>query len=57
MKFIGDTKCNKWYVINGKRYERTYSSDKRKAYNEAKECVIWGAGSKKYLWENPDKNK
>lgn len=51
MKFIGDTKYNKWYVINGKRFERNPS--KYKEYNEMKECIIYGAGSKKYLWENP----
>lgn len=49
MKFVGETKYNKWYVINGKRYERNPS--KYREYNEMKECIVYGAGSKKYLWE------
>lgn len=55
MKFIGETKYNKWYVINGKRFERNPS--KYKEYNEMKECIIYGAGSKKYLWEKSDDTK
>ena len=52
MTYIGETKYNKWYVINNKRYER--NPKKYKEYNEIKECILWGAGSKKYLWTNPN---
>ena len=49
MKFVGETKFNKWYVFDNKRHERNPS--KYKLYNEIKDCIIYGAGSKKYLWE------
>lgn len=55
MKFVGETKFNKWYVFNNKRHERNPS--KYKLYNEIKDCIIYGAGSKKYLWTNPNINK
>ena len=55
MKYIGETKCNKWYVINGRRYER--NPRKYSFYKKNADCVVWGAGSKKYLWERePDDN-
>lgn len=54
MEYIGETKYNKWYVFDNKRHERNPS--KYKLYNEVKECIIYGAGSKKYLWTNPNKN-
>ena len=49
MKFVGETKFNKWYVFDNKRHERNPS--KYKLYNDIKDCIIYGAGSKKYLWE------
>ena len=49
MKFVGETKYNKWYVFDNKRHER--NPNKYKLYNEIKDCIIYGAGSKKYLWE------
>ena len=55
MKYIGETKYNKWYVINGKRYER--NPKKYKLYSSIQECTIWGAGSKKYLWEREPEDK
>lgn len=55
MKCIGETKCNKWYVINNKRFER--NPTKHKLYKEIAEGIIWGAGSKKYLWEKCSQNK
>lgn len=36
-------------MLSGKRYERNPS--KYKEYNETKECIVYGAGYKKYLWE------
>ena len=55
MKYIGETKYNKWYVINGKRYER--NPKKYKLYKDNADCIIWGAGSKKYLWEREPEDK
>ena len=52
MDLIGETKCNKWYVINDKRYER--NPKKYHLYKEMSDAIIWGAGSKKYLWTNPN---
>lgn len=46
MHFIGYTGADKHYIIDGKVYNRNPS--KYKEYNETKEAIIWGAGSKKY---------
>ena len=49
MKFIGNTGPDLSYIINGQIYKRQYSN-----YKNIKDKVdyrIWGAGSKKYLWE------
>ena len=50
MKFIGNTGPDLSYIINGQIYKRQYSN-----YKNIKDKVdyrIWGAGSKKYLWED-----
>lgn len=49
MKFIGNTGPDLSYIVNGQIYKRQYSN-----YKNIKDKVdyrIWGAGSKKYLWE------
>lgn len=49
MKFIGSTGPDLTYIIKGKCFKRQYSN-----YKNIKDNVdyrIWGAGSKKYLWE------
>lgn len=49
MKFIGSTGPDLTYIIKGKCFKRQYSN-----YKNIKDKVdyrIWGAGSKKYLWE------
>lgn len=55
MKCIGETKYNKWYVINNVRHER--NPRKYQLYKKNRECIIYGAGSKKYLWEKSDETK
>ena len=49
MKFVGYTGPDKTYLIDGVAYKRNPS--KYKEYKEKAEAVIWGAGSKKYLWK------
>lgn len=52
MKFIGYTGPDKKWVIDKKVVNRNPYH-----YHELKEqadAIIWGAGSKKYLWENPN---
>lgn len=52
MKFIGYTGPDKKWIVHGKVVNRNpYHYHKLK---EQAEAVIWGAGSKKYLWENPN---
>ena len=49
MKFIGSTGPDLTYIIKGKCFKRQYSN-----YKNIKDKIdyrIWGAGSKKYLWE------
>lgn len=50
MKFIGYTGPDKTWLIHGKAVKRNPA--KYKKYKEEAEAIIWGAGSKKYLWEN-----
>ena len=52
MKFIGYTGPDKTYLIDGVAYKRNPS--KYKEYKEKAEAVIWGAGSKKYLWKKEE---
>lgn len=52
MKFVGYTGPDKTYLIDGVAYKRNPS--KYKEYKERAEAVIWGAGSKKYLWRKED---
>ena len=50
MKFIGYTGPDLTWLVNGEAIKR-----QPKKHNQLKEVVeakIWGAGSKKYLWEN-----
>lgn len=47
MKFAGYTGPDKKYVINGEVVNRNPS--KYNEYKEKQDCVIWGAGSKKYI--------
>lgn len=49
MKLIGYTGPDKKWIVNGKVYNRQPS--KYKQFKELSEACIWGAGSKKYLWE------
>ena len=49
MKFVGYTGPDKTYLIDGVAHKRNPS--KYKEYKEKAEAVIWGAGSKKYLWK------
>ena len=49
MKSIGDTGPNKVWIIDGKGVPRNPS--RRKEYKEKAEAVIWGAGSRKFVWE------
>lgn len=47
MRFIGYTGPNKWYIKDG-----TVINRKPSKYNDYKSLpIIWGSGSKKYLWE------
>lgn len=52
MRFIGYTGPDKTYLIDGVAYKRNPS--KYKEYKEKAEAVIWGAGSKKYLWKKEE---
>lgn len=52
MKFVGYTGPDKTYLIDGVAYKRNPS--KYKEYKEKAEAVIWGAGSKKYLWKKEE---
>ena len=52
MKMIGYTGPDKNYIINGLVFHR--SPTKYKEYKEAADALLWGAGSKKYLWEKKD---
>lgn len=52
MKFAGYTGPDKTYLIDGVAYKRNPS--KYKEYKEKVEAVIWGAGSKKYLWKKEE---
>lgn len=52
MKFIGYTGPDKKWVIKGNVVNRN-PHRYHELKNEA-EAIIWGAGSKKYIWENPN---
>lgn len=52
MKFVGYTGPDKTCLIYDVAYKRNPS--KYKEYKEKAEAVIWGAGSKKYLWKKEE---
>ena len=49
MHSIGDTGPNKVWIIDGKGVPRNPS--RYKEYKEKAEAIMWGAGSRKYVWE------
>lgn len=55
MEFIGYSGPDLRWVIDGKVIPRRPS--RHKEYKESADAVIWGAGSKKFLWKNPELNK
>ena len=50
MKFIGYTWPDLTWLVDGKAIKR--QPKKHSQLKEVAEAKIWGAGSKKYLWEN-----
>lgn len=50
MKFIGYTGPDKFYSINGLKVPR--NPHRRKELEEMSDFIIYGAGSKKYLWKD-----
>ena len=50
MKFIGYTGPDKTWIVSGKPIKR--NPKKYKEYKESAEYIIWGAGSKRYLWKS-----
>ena len=50
MEFVGYTGPDKTWLINGKAVKR--SPYHYHEYKKASEAIIWGAGSKKYVWKN-----
>lgn len=55
MKPIGDTGPNKVWIIDGKGVPRNPS--RYREYKELAEAIVWGAGSRKYVWEPNNKGK
>ena len=54
MKFIGYSGPDLRWVIDGKVIPRRPS--KHKEYKESADAIIWGAGSKKFLWTKSENN-
>lgn len=52
MKFIGYSGPDLRWVIDGKVVPRCPS--RHKEYKESADAIIWGAGSKKFLWTKPE---
>ncbi len=52
MKFIGYSGPDLRWVIDGKVIPRCPSRHKK--YKESADAIIWGAGSKKFLWTKPE---
>jgi hypothetical protein len=50
MKFIGYTGPDKYWIINDRMIPR--SPTKYQELKKEAQGVLWGAGSKKYLWED-----
>jgi len=55
MEFIGYSGPDLRWVIDGKVIPR--SPSRHKEYKEVADAIIWGAGSKKFLWKNPELTK
>lgn len=51
MHSIGDTGPNKVWIIDGQGVPRNPS--RYKEYKEKAEAIMWGAGSRKFVWEPP----
>ena len=51
MKFEGYTGPDKYWVIDGQLIRRNPS--KYKYYKENADGILWGSGSKKYIWTAP----
>lgn len=49
MKFIGLTGPDKVWLVNGKAVRR--NPHRYRELRDSSEAIIWGAGSKKYLWK------
>lgn len=49
MESVGDTGPNKTWIIDGKGVPR--NPHRYKEYKELAEAIMWGAGSRKYVWE------
>ena len=49
MRSIGDTGPNKVWIIDGQGIPRNPS--RYKEYKEKAEAIMWGAGSRKFVWE------
>ena len=50
MEFVGYTGPDKTWLIEGRAVKR--SPHHYREYRKSSEAVIWGAGSKKYVWKN-----
>lgn len=50
MEFVGYTGPDKTWLIEGRAVKR--SPHHYHEYRKSSEAVIWGAGSKKYVWKN-----
>lgn len=55
MRSIGDTGPNKTWIIDGKGVPR--NPHRYKEYKELAEAIMWGAGSRKFVWEPPMTDK
>lgn len=55
MKFIGYTGPDKYWIINNRMVPR--SPTKYQELKKEAQGILWGAGSKKYLWEANNENK
>lgn len=54
MTFIGYTGPDKYWIVNDRMIPR--SPNKYKELKEQAQGILWGAGSKKYIWSNANEN-